>query len=62
MFIANATTQTKPNKKMTRNQFNSLCAIRYIDPSLALENESIIEALQNGGDVQEIEEILENEF
>ena len=54
--------QTKPNKKMTRNQFNSLCAIRYIDPSLALENESIIEALQNGGDVQEIEEILENEF
>jgi hypothetical protein len=47
---------------MTRNQFNSLCAIRYIDPSLALENESIIEALRNGGDVQEIEEILENEF
>jgi hypothetical protein len=53
--------KTKP-KKMTKNQFNSLCAIRYIDPSMALENENIIEALQNGGDVQEIEEILENEF
>lgn len=47
---------------MTKNHFNALCAIRYIDPSIALENESIIEALQNGGDIQEIEEILENEF
>jgi hypothetical protein len=47
---------------MTKKQFASLCAIRYIDPSIALENESILEALQNGGDVQEIEEILENEF
>lgn len=47
---------------MTKNQFASLCAIRHIDPSIALENENIIEALENGGDVQEIEEILENEF
>jgi hypothetical protein len=47
---------------MTRNEFNSLCAMYYIHPAIALENESIIEALQNGGDVQEIEEILENEF
>jgi len=47
---------------MTKNQFASLCAIRYIEPAIALENENIIEALQNGGDVQEIEGILENEF
>lgn len=47
---------------MTKNQFASLCAIRYIDPAIALENENILEALRNGGDTQEIEEILENEF
>ena len=47
---------------MTKNQFALLCAIRFIDPSMALENENIVEALQNGGDIQEIEEILENEF
>jgi len=47
---------------MTKNQFAALCAIRYIDSAVALENENIIEALENGADVQEIEEILENEF
>jgi len=47
---------------MTASQFATLCAIRYIDPSVALENENIIEALENGGDTQEIEEILDNEF
>jgi hypothetical protein len=56
-----ATNQTKPHT-MTKSEFHSLCAIRYIDTALALENENIIEALRNGGDVQEIEEILENEF
>jgi hypothetical protein len=47
---------------MTKLHFAALCAIRHIDPSVALENENIIEALENGGDTQEIEEILENEF
>jgi hypothetical protein len=47
---------------MTKTHFATLCAIRYIDPAIALENENIIDALENGGDTQEIEEILENEF
>jgi hypothetical protein len=47
---------------MTKSEFNSLCAMYYIHPAIALENENIIKALQNGGDAQEIEEILESEF
>jgi len=47
---------------MTKSHFAALCAIRYIDPNVALENENILAALRNGGDVQEIEWILENEF
>jgi len=56
------THQTKPNENMTKSHFTALCAIRYIDPALALENENILAALRDGGDVQEIEEILDNEF
>jgi len=47
---------------MTKSHFAALCAIRYIDPALALENENILAALRDGGDVQEIEEILDAEF
>jgi len=47
---------------MTASHFAALCAIRYIDPAIALENENIIEALENGACTQEIEELLENEF
>ena len=56
-----------PNHKttdtnMTADQFAALCSIRYIEPALALENENILAALRDGGDVQEIEEILDAEF
>ena len=47
---------------MTRNQFNSLCAMLYIEPSIALENETIRKALRDGAHEDEIAELLESEF
>jgi len=46
---------------MTQIKFNSLCAEYYLDPSLALENEDLVEALQNRDDA-EVERILLEEF
>jgi hypothetical protein len=46
---------------MTKIEFVALCAERTIDPKLALENESIVEALQNRNDALVVE-LLDNEF
>jgi hypothetical protein len=46
---------------MTANQFNALCAERTIDPSLALENPAIIEALKAKDD-ETVVDILDTAF
>jgi hypothetical protein len=46
---------------MTQNQFLALCMKYAIDPSLALENEALCEALRDR-DVNEVERILREEF
>ena len=46
---------------MTQNQFNALCNEHCIHPSIALENEDIVEALQNKDDAKVVD-ILINEF
>ena len=46
---------------MTQNQFNALCNEHCIDPSLALENENLIEALRERDDDRVIE-IITQEF
>lgn len=46
---------------MTQNQFNALCNEHGIAPSIALENEELIEALRERNDEQVIE-ILTNNF
>lgn len=47
---------------ITRNEFNSLCAMMYIEPLLAIENDKILQALRNGAEIDEITELLESEF
>jgi hypothetical protein len=52
---------------MNENEFNQLCQSHLIDPSIALENENIIEALQVRGcskeDVAEkVEQVLRDHF
>jgi hypothetical protein len=46
---------------MTHLEFITLCNEHTIDPSLALENENIVEALKARDDAQVVE-ILTNEF
>jgi hypothetical protein len=46
---------------MTQNQFNTLCTEQGIHPSIALENEELVEALQNRDD-DKVVDILTNEF
>ena len=46
---------------MTLSQFTALCAERTIDPSLALENENVVEALKARDD-EAVVTILDNEF
>ena len=46
---------------MTQSNFIALCNEYYIDPSLALENDDLVEALQNRDDV-EVQRILLEEF
>jgi hypothetical protein len=47
---------------VNKDQFASLCAMMYVDPAVALENERIICALRDGAHEDEIAEILEAEF
>ena len=46
---------------MTQNEFAALCLKLSIDPYIALENESLIEALKSRDDRLAVE-ILTNEF
>jgi hypothetical protein len=46
---------------MSKTEFVTLCVERTIDPQLALENDSIVEALQSRND-ELVVELLDNEF
>lgn len=46
---------------MTQSNFIALCNKYYIEPSIALENDALVEALQNRDDA-EVERILLEEF
>lgn len=46
---------------MTANEFSALCSEYGIPPSVALENDDIVEALKNG-DADAVADILANEF
>ena len=46
---------------MTANQFNALCESRTIDPSLALENDELVEALKARDD-EAVVTVLDNQF
>ena len=46
---------------MTKTDFLILCGEYLIDPSLALENDDICEALRQGDDVK-VEALIENQF
>ncbi len=46
---------------MTKSNFIALCNEYYLDPSLALENDDLVEALQNRNDA-EVQRILLEEF
>lgn len=47
---------------MTKNEFYSLCAMLFIDPQVALENDRVIQAIIDGWHEDEIAELLESEF
>jgi hypothetical protein len=47
---------------MTKNEFISLCAMLYVSPSLALENDRVLTALREQVSMDEMEEILSEEF
>jgi len=46
---------------MTQNELTALCAERTIDPSIALENDNLVEALKARDD-EAVVTILDNEF
>jgi len=46
---------------MTQSQFAALCTERTIEPSLALENETVIQAIKSN-DVALLISTLDNEF
>ncbi len=46
---------------MTKTDFLILCGEYLIDPSLALENDEICEALRQGDDVK-VEALIESQF
>ena len=46
---------------MTKSEFTALCAERTIDPSIALENDNLVEALKARDD-EAVVTILDNEF
>ena len=46
---------------MTQSNFIALCNEYYIEPSIALENDDLVDALQNRDDA-EVQRILLEEF
>ena len=47
---------------MTKNQFTALCAEFTIDPAIALENETIREALLTRKTEEQIRSLLQSQF
>ena len=47
---------------MSENQFYLLCLSKAIDPAIALENMSIVNALKQNKSVDVIELLLDSEF
>jgi hypothetical protein len=47
---------------MTQNQFILLCNELLIEPSIALENENILQGLRDRKPIEQIKTILETEF
>jgi hypothetical protein len=46
---------------MTQNQFTALCTERTIEPSLALENDEVINAIKSG-DIELLISVLDSQF
>lgn len=46
---------------MTQSQFATLCTQRTIDPSIALENDDVIQAIKSG-DIELLTSILDTQF
>jgi hypothetical protein len=47
---------------MTQNEFILLCNEYMIEPSIALENDSIVKALRDRKPIETIKTLLETEF
>jgi len=47
---------------MTQNQFIILCNELFIEPSIALENDNIVQALRDRKPIEQIKKLLETEF
>ena len=47
---------------MTANEFNAICQTLTVDPALAMENDEVIEALENGAGEVEIFELVSDLF
>jgi len=47
---------------MTKTQFILLCNEYMIEPSIALENDNILQALRERKSIEQIKTILETEF
>jgi hypothetical protein len=46
---------------MTKNEFMAICIDKTIDPSLALENDEVIQAIKSN-DVDLLVTVLDNQF
>jgi hypothetical protein len=46
---------------MTQNKFTALCTERTIEPSLALENDDVINAIKSG-DIDLLISVLDSQF
>jgi hypothetical protein len=46
---------------MTKSEFVALCVDRTIEPSIALENDDVIQAIQSN-DVNALINVLDNQF
>ena len=46
---------------MTQTQFTLLCNEYLIEPSIALENEAVVDAIKSN-DVQTLKDVLESQF
>jgi len=61
MFNVVNLTVDKRGITMTQNQFVAICVERTIDPSLALENDDVINAIKSG-DIDLLIATLNNQF